>query len=98
MNFDEIIKNFIEFKTINFIKNVQHMPDTSLTLLDIDGKKYILDETDYFNSYYDSMWIKEAFGLEVKEWIKAKNNSSNELTSKSAGPDSYMHYALALIG
>lgn len=97
MNFDKIIKNFIEFKKINFIENTQHMPDTSFTLLDIDGKKYVLDETDYFNSYYDSIWIKEAFGLEVEKWIKVKNNSGDELTTKSIDPDSYMRYALALI-
>ena len=78
MNFDEIIDKFIDFNNIEVIKVEQYSPDTILTLLNIDNKKHILVETDYFNDRYETMHIKEAFELDAKQWLKPKDYSSKE--------------------
>ena len=78
MNFDEIIDKFIDFNNIEVIKVVQYSPDTILTLLNIDNKKYVLVETDYFNDYYENMHIQEAFDLKVENWLEPKNYNPKE--------------------
>lgn len=78
MNFDAIIDKFINFDNIEVIKNVQYSPDTILTLLNFDNKKHVLVETDYFDKHYETMHIKETFGLEAKQWLKPKNYNPKE--------------------
>lgn len=78
MNFDVMINKFTDFDNIEVIRNVQYSPDTILTLLSIDSIKYVLIETDYFNDYYETMHIQEAFGLKVKKWLTPKNYNPKE--------------------
>ena len=78
MNFDGIIDKFISFTNIEVIKVVQYSPDTILTLLNIDNNKFVLAETDYFNEDYEITHIKEALGLEAKQWLKPKNYNPKE--------------------
>ena len=78
INFDAIIDKFINFDNIEVIKNVQYSPDTILTLLNIDNKKHVLVETDYFDKHYETMHIKETFALEVKQWLKPKDYNPKE--------------------
>lgn len=78
MNFDVIINKFTDFDNIEAIKNVQYSPDTILTLLNINNKKYVLVETDYFDIYYETTHIQETFSLEVKKWLEPKNYNPKE--------------------
>jgi hypothetical protein len=98
MNFDVIIDKFTIFKNIEFIQVVQYSPDTILTLLNIDGKKYVLVETDYFNDYYENMHIKEAFNLEVEKWLRPIVYSSKEYDAPAYyNKETNIAYGLAVV-
>lgn len=98
MNFDVIIDKFTSFDNIETIKNVQYSPDTILTLLNINNKKYVLVETDYFDDYYETMHIKEAFGLKTKQWLKPKNYNPKEYDAPAYyNKKTNIAYGLALV-
>ncbi len=98
MDFDAIIDKFTIFKNIEFIKVVQYSPDTILTLLNIDGTRYVLVETDYFNDYYENMHIKEVFDLEAKKWLKPIGYSPKEYDAPAYyNKETNIAYGLAVV-
>jgi len=98
MNFDEIISKFIDFNNIEFIMVIQYSPDTILTILNIDNKKYVLVETDYFDGPFEIIHIKESFGLIVKQWIKPKNYNPKEYDAPAYyNKETKVAYGLALV-
>jgi|GEM_PF-2206555 len=98
MNFDEIIDKFINFDNIEVIKVVQYSPDTILTLLNVDNKMHILAETDYFNDHDETIHIKEAFGLDAKQWLKPKDYNPKEYDAPAYyDKETKVAYGLALV-
>ncbi len=98
MNFDEIIDKFVGFDKIETVKVIQYSPDTILTMLNIDSVKYILVETDYFNSIFETMHIKESFELDTKQWLRPKNYDPKEYDAPAYyDKKTKVAYGLALV-
>lgn len=96
MNKNEIVNKFLDFKTINVIESAQYTPDVRLTLLLIDDKKFVLDETDYFDKVHESNGIKELFNLRVVKWVCPKEYDSTKYDDIALRVGSVV-YGLAMV-
>lgn len=73
----KIIKNFIDFKDFKIIKSIKHSPDKRFNLIELDGKRYIFVETDYFEIKYDTAEAKKLFKIKKLNWLKIINRNNN---------------------
>lgn len=93
-----VARLFINFSSFNIIKSVKHSPDKRFTLLNIDGKQYALEETDYFNNEdnYESNEIANSLGVSVTKWLKPKIDDENNYDNISIKINDTV-YGLAIV-
>ena len=93
-----VAKLFINFDSFSIVKSVKHSPDKRFTLLNIDKKQYVLEETDYFNSEdnYESNEASKLLGVNVIKWLKPMIDDENNQDSICIKINSTV-YGLAIV-
>lgn len=96
MKTEQIIDYFIDFEKITHIQPVRFTPDVVLTLLTIDGMKYVINETDYFDEKHEADGIKKVFNLRVVKWIKPRKKGDVEYYAPAVNIKNKV-YGLAIV-